>query len=140
MKIRGAKCKEPAMKEINNLDMKNECFGEKDKESLTQEMKNQKLPLIILTAMKRSGNLKPRGCTNGSYQKICTKKRKCSSTTPDVFSLKHSCGATSKEARAIAIVGLPGFFLQTKRDDEEQLLLKVTGAVDFLLVESDPTK
>ena len=32
------------------------------------------------------------------------------------------------------------FFLQTKRDVEELILLKITSAVDSLFVESDPSK
>lgn len=38
----------------------------------------------------------------------------------------------------MATVDLPGFFLQTEQD--KRLLLKLTGAVAALLVESDPRK
>ena len=37
-------------------------------------------------------------------------------------------------------MGLLDFFLQTKRDEEELLLLRITGTVALLLAESDPEK
>ena len=69
----GVKDKKPAMK-IKNLVIKNELFGETHYEFLTQEIQNCALPLLMLIVMKRSGDLKSRGCANGSYQKICTDK------------------------------------------------------------------
>ena len=63
--------------------MKNNCFGEVDYKSITQEMKDRALPLLIFIVMKRNGELKLRGCTNGSFQRVCTKKSEVSSPTPD---------------------------------------------------------
>ena len=135
-----AKGKESAMKEIKKLAIKNECFVEIYHEPLTQEMKNRGLPSLILIAMKRSGDLKSRECSNGSYQKICTGKSECSSPTSDFCSLKYECGIITKEARDVVAVDILGFFLKTKRDDEELLLLKMTSVVDLLLAESELKK
>ena len=44
----------------------------------------------------------------------------------------------AREGRDVETVYLPGFFIET--DQEKLILLKVTGAVDLLLVESDPNK
>ena len=43
-------------------------------------------------------------------------------------------GVIAKEKRDAAIEDLPGFFLQTEKDGEEVMLLKMTGAIAFLLV------
>ena len=71
----------------------------------------------------------------------CTDKSKYSSPIPDFYSLKHECGVVAKEVRNVAMVNLLSFFLQIEtNDDEELLLLKLTRAVAFLLVESDEAK
>ena len=44
----------------------------------------------------------------------------------------------AKEARDVGNIDLLGFFLQTGQ--EEEILLKLKGAVAMLLVESDPKK
>ena len=44
----------------------------------------------------------------------------------------------TREGRDIATVDLPGFFLQT--DQDKLILLKVSGVVDLLVVESNSTK
>ena len=38
------------------------------------------------------------------------------------------------------MVDLPSFFLQTEEDEDEQIILRLTGAVALLLVESDEAK
>ena len=96
--------------------------------------------LLMLMAMKRSDDLKIRGCANGSYQKVHTDKSECSYPVLDFFSLKYARGIITKEGRDAAAVGLPGFFLQTKRDDEEKIMLEITGTVALLITESDPKK
>ena len=84
--------------------------------------------------------LKSRGCANGSYQYVCTEKSKVSSPTPDFFTFKYACAIIAKESRDVATVDLPGFFLQTEMEGEDKILLKITGAVALLLVESNKQK
>ena len=55
------------MNDIYNLSIKNECFGEIDYGSLTQEMKDKALLLFMLMVMNRSDEIKSRGVSNGSY-------------------------------------------------------------------------
>ena len=134
----GQEGKDSVMKETRNLAEKNECFREVKYESLTQEMKDRALPLLLFMVMKRNGDLKTRGVANGKHQRMCTDKNEVSSPTPSFDSLKYLCTVFAKEGRATATVDLPGFFLQTKQ--EEEVLIKLTGAAALLLVESDPTK
>lgn len=130
---------ESVMKEIQNLTVKNDCFGEVDFKSLTQEMKDKALPILMFMVMKRNGDLKTRGCVNGSVQKLYMNKEDVSSPTPDFYAFKYICAVIAREGRDVASVDLPGFFLQTKQDDET-LLLRLTGSVALYLVKSDPKR
>jgi hypothetical protein len=127
--------KASAMKEIVNLT-DNDCFGETQYEKLTQEAKDKALPILMFMVLKRNGLLKTRGCANGSVQRLYTNKEDVSSPTPDFYAFKFVCAVIAREGRDVASVDLPGFFLQT--DQDELILLKLTGAVALLLVESDP--
>jgi hypothetical protein len=129
--------KESAMKEILNLTG-NDCFGEMDYDKLTQEEKDKALPILMFMVLKRNGLLKTRGCANGSVQRLYTNKEDVSSPTPDFYAFKFIAAVIAREGRDVASVDLPGFFLQT--DQDEKILLKVTGAVALLLVESEPAK
>ena len=103
-------------------------------------MKDHIFTLIIIIETKRSGDLKSRGCANGSYQKICAGTSEFSSPTPDFFSFKYVCITIAKEGSDVAGVDLPDFFLQAKKDDEEMLLFKINSVVSLLLAESYPKK
>ena len=46
------------MKEIKNLAVKNDCFGEIEFKSLTQLMKDKTLHLLVFVVMKRNGDIK----------------------------------------------------------------------------------
>ena len=129
--------KASAMKEIINLT-DNDCFGETVYEKLSQDAKDKALPILMFMVLKRNGSLKTRGCANGSVQRLYTNKEDVSSPTPDFYAFKFVCAVIAREGRDVATVDLPGFFLQT--DQDELILLKVTGAVALLLVESDPNK
>ena len=48
------------------------------------------------------------------------------------------CAVFDKEERDAATVYLQGFLMKTEADkDEETIIIKLTGAVDLLLVEKD---
>ena len=129
--------KDSAMKEIKNLTG-NDCFGEVDYDKISQDDKDKALPILMFMVLKRNGLLKTRGCANGSVQRLYTDKADVSSPTPDFYSFKFIAAVIAREGRDVATVDLPGFFLQT--DQDEKILLKVTGAVALLLVESDSAK
>ena len=134
----GQKGKESVMKEIRNLAEKNECFREVNYDGPSQEKKDKASPLLLPMAMKRNGDLKTRGAANGKIQKMHADKSDASSPAPDFNSLKCLYAVFAKEGRDTATADLPGFFLQTKQ--EEEVLIKITGAAALLLVESDQTR
>ena len=139
IKKHGGEAKASAMKEVRNL-VDNECFGELDYSTLTQEMKDKALPILMFMVLKRNGVLKTRGVADGSVQRLFTNKDDESSPTPDFYAFKYICAIIAKEARDVATVDLPGFFLQTEQEGEELILLKLTGEVALLLVECDPNR
>lgn len=137
----GDEGKQSAMKEMLNLTEKNDCFGELEHESITEEMKMKALPLLMFMVMKRNGSIKTRGVANGSAQREYVDKLDCASPTPDFNAFKCACAKIAQERRDTTGVDLPGFFLQTEDDDEDNpVILKLTGAVALLLVESDTEK
>ena len=76
------------MKELINLHEKNPCFGGIEFDSLTQEMKDKALPLLLFIVMKRSGDLKTRGVVAGNRQRMHTDKNECLSPTPALIEFK----------------------------------------------------
>ena len=90
----------------------------------------------MFMVMKRNQVLKTRGVADGSVQRVYTNKEDCSSPTPDFYAFKYICAVIAKEGRDVATVDLPGFFLQTEQDEE--ILLKLVGAVALLLLEIEP--
>ena len=104
-------------------------------------MKDRELSLLMLMVLKRNGDLNSRVVAHGRCQRKHAEKNECSSHVPDFCSLKHSYGVVSKEDRDIFAVDLPGFFLQKESNDEDEpMLLKITGDVYLLLFGSDETK
>ena len=119
---------------------RNDCFGEIEYESLTQEMKDLELQLLMLMVTKRSVNFKTSGCANVNLQRLHADKNEWSSLTPEFCSLKHACSTISKEGRELATMDVPGFFPQTEQEKDDAVLSKLTGSIALSLVESKPEK
>ena len=92
----------------------------------------------MFMVLKRNGLLRIRSCEKGSVQQLYTSKEEMSSPTPDFYSFKFMWDVVAREGCDVVTVDLPCFFLQTDKDN--LILLKVTGVVALLLVESDPNK
>ena len=123
------------MKEVKNLAIKNNCLGEVEHESLSREMIDKALPMLMFMVLKRSGKIKSRGAVNGSYERLHTDKTECTSPTPEFYSLKHVCETAAKEDRDVSTIDLPGFFLQTESEEGDDTIVKLTSALVLLLVE-----
>ena len=70
----------------------------------------------------------------------CGKRKPTSSPTPDFYAFKYVIAVIAKEGRDCATVDLPGFFIQIEQEENSDLLLKLTGQVTTLLIESDKDK
>ena len=98
IKTHGQTGKEHSMTKIKNLADKNECFSETSCEHPTSKIKDRDLPLPLLmfVFVKRSGEIKTRGFTNGSLQREYADKNEHSYPKPDHYSLKHVCDTIAK--------------------------------------------
>ena len=65
-----------------------------------------------------------------------TNKNNCSSPTPDFYAFKYIVTVIAKESRDCAKIDLQGFFLQTKKEEDTQIILYLAGSVVMLLVDS----
>ena len=102
-------------------------------------MKRRSLPFLMF--IKRHGDFKSRGTANGNFQRICTGKIDCTSLAPDFHTLKHATAAAAKEEREVATVDTSRIFLRTEAsEDDEQIIIKLTGAAALLLVKCDESK
>ena len=137
IKTRGDAGKASAMKEINNLVVR-DCFGEVEYKSLTPKQRKLSLPILMFMTMKRDGTLKTRGCADGRPQRLWTNKQDVSSPTPAIECIKYILAIIAFKRRDVASFDLPAQFLQTEMN--ELLHLRITGAVALLLVESDPKR
>ena len=70
VKTFGGEWKTSAMKEIRNLAIKNNCFGELKCDSISEDVKRKALPLLMFMVLKRNGEIKSRGVSNGSLQRV----------------------------------------------------------------------
>ena len=96
--------------------MKNDFFGEVDCTTLTQEIKDKALLLLMLMVEKCSSEMKMCGSSNTSYQRAFIGKNDFSSPVQDFCALKYVHAIISKEERHKANVDLSGFSIQTKTE------------------------
>jgi hypothetical protein len=75
---------------------------------------------------KRSGRIKGRGCADGRKQRIHTKKEDASSPTVAIESVMLSCVIDAEEDRDVAIIDIPGAFMQVDMDEIVHMRLEGT--------------
>ena len=97
----GSEGKDSVLREIKNLT-DNDCFGETKYKKLTQEQKDQALPILMFIVLKRNGEIKTIGVANGSVQRVYTNKDDCFSPTPDFYGFKYICAVIALEGRDTA--------------------------------------
>ena len=85
---------------------------------------------------KRCGRIKGRGCADGRKQRAYTDKADASAPTVSIESVLLSSVIDAKEGRDIAIIDIPGAFMQA--DMEDMVHMKLEGKMAELLVRLDP--
>jgi hypothetical protein len=85
---------------------------------------------------KRTGQIKGRGCADGRPQRETTTKEEASSPTVAVESVLLSCTMDAHEERDVAIVDIPGAFMQV--DMEGVVHLRIDGPMADILICLDP--
>ena len=109
------KIKYSTNKEINNLTIKNSCFGEIEYSSITQKMRDKALLLLIFRGIKRNRELKSRGYANRSFYKVYINKEDVLLLMPDFYAFKYICATISKEKIDLVTMNLLDFFIDKNR-------------------------
>jgi hypothetical protein len=124
------------MQQFDDLDV-----GEPlDPNDLSTEQKERVLKYLMYLKEKRDGKIKERGCADGRPQRLWTDKHESSSPTAALESLMISAAIDAAERRDVATVDIPGAFLQTDQDENEEIHFKLEAQMATLLSEINPKK
>ena len=81
---------------------------------------------------KWNGDIKGRGCADGRPQRLYKSKEETASPTIITESLFITCSMEAREGRDVAIVDIPGTFLQTAASKDT--FIKLQGSMVHTLV------
>ena len=104
---------------------------------ITPTVKATALGYLMFLKKKRNGIIKRRGCADGRPQRLYISKDETSSPTACIESIFLTAIIDAHEERDVAIVNIPGVFLQTKASDGT--IIKLQGAVVNALLRINPT-
>ena len=103
---------------------------------LTRDEKSGALNYLMFIKQKRCGRIKARGCADGRKQRIHTTKQEASSPTVAIESLLLTCVIDAEEHRDVAVVDIPGAFMQV--DMDELVFMRLDGKMAEIMVRIDP--
>jgi len=136
LKIFGDRGKEALMRELQQLLYRSVMHPVSAK-SLTIEQKKAALSYLMFLKEKRSGEVKGRGCADGRKQRVYKTKDETHSPTVSTEAMFITDIFDALEERDVAIVDIPGAFMQVEID--ELIHVKLDGELVDLLVRLDPT-
>ena len=85
---------------------------------ITREQKRQALAYLMFLKRKRCGRVKGRGCADGRKQRAYTAREDATSPTVSVEAIFLTAVIDAYERREVAIIDLPGAFMQADMDEE----------------------
>lgn len=103
---------------------------------ISKEAKRAALPYLMFLKQKRCGRIKGRGCADGRKQRLYTLKEDASAPTVAIESVMLACTIDAKEGRDVAVVDIPGAFMQA--DVDELTHIRLEGEMAELLTKVDP--
>ena len=104
---------------------------------ITSTVKETALGYLMFLKKNRNGIIKGRICADGRPQRLCKSKDETSSPTACIESIFLTTIVDAHEERDVAVVDIPGAFLQTKPIDGT--IIKLQGAVVNILLRINPT-
>ena len=102
---------------------------------LTKEQRRDALAYLMYLKRKRCGKYKARGCADGRKQRAWTNKEDASSPTISTEAVFLTSIIDALENRDVAIVDVPGAFMQA--DMDELVHVRFTGTMVDLLIKID---
>ena len=103
---------------------------------MTVEEKRAALGYLMFLKEKRTGIIKGRGCADGRKQRLYTNKEHSSSPTVSIEAVFITSGIDVLEERDVAIVDVPGAFMQAAMEDIVHM--RLDGRMAESLVEMSP--
>jgi hypothetical protein len=107
----------------------------KHSRDLTPKERNDALAYLMFLKRKRCGKIKGRGCADGRKQRAWTEKSESSSPTISTQAVFLTAVVDALEGRDVAIVDVPGAFMQV--DMDEVVHVRFTGIMVEKLLEID---
>jgi hypothetical protein len=108
----------------------------KHAKELTPEQKREALAYLMFLKRKRCGKIKGRGCADGQKQRAYTAREDAASPTVATESIFLMVVIDALEGRDVAIIDIPGAFMQV--DIDKQVHIRFTGKMVDMLLEIDP--
>jgi Reverse transcriptase (RNA-dependent DNA polymerase) len=105
---------------------------------LTALEKERILNYLMFLKEKRSGVIKGRGCADGRPQCAYIDKDDATSPTVSTEAVFLTCTVDAKEERDVALIDVPGAFMQT--DNDEVVHMRLVGTMADLLVQLNPDR
>jgi hypothetical protein len=123
------------MKELRQFHVLR-CFSPKDPKTLSRDDRRKALSSLMFLTEKRSGEVKARGCADGSKQRdhIAKEEATAPTVTSDAIFIQSTIFA--HEDRDIATCDIPGAFLQV--DNPDYVLMRLDGILAELMVTIAP--
>jgi len=123
-------------KEMQQLHTRKVMSPRKAKE-LTASQKKEALGYLMFLKRKRCGKVKGRGCADGRKQRAYTAREDASSpTVVATEAVFLTAVIDALEGRDVAVIDVPGAFMQTA-DMDELVHVRFTGKILDLLLEID---
>jgi hypothetical protein len=109
----------------------------KDAKSLSAQERMDALAYLMFLKRKRCGKIKGRGCADGRKQRAWTDKANSSSPTIATEALFLTMVIDAMEGRDVAIIDVPGAFMQADMPEDETVHVRFTGLMVDKLLEID---
>jgi hypothetical protein len=134
LKVFGKEGVEAVRKEMQQLHDRTVMAAKKPKD-LTAQQKKDALEYLMFLKRKRCGTVKGRGCADGRKQRAYISKADAASPTVATESVFLTAVIDAVEGREVAVVDVPGAFMQA--DMDELVHVRFTGKMTELLLEID---
>ena len=131
----GEKGEAAVTKEIKQLHDR-DVFTPVHRNTLTDKQKREALKLLMCLKEKRNKDVKGRGCADGRKQRNHYDKDEATSPTVALESVLLTSVIDAHERRDVAVVDIPGAFLQTDMDDD--VCVSFDGSLAELMVKALP--
>jgi hypothetical protein len=135
LKMFGDDGEEAVRMEIQQLH-KRKTIKPKHRRELTSEECNQALAYLMFLKRKRCGKVKGRGCADGQKQRPHIDRADAASPTVATEAVFLMAVIDAFEDREVAVVDIPGTFLQVDLNDEK-IHIRLTGKLVLILLDID---